>query len=73
MLNFKKLIDKDYFCEYDLLVISPGWSSQTYIMVEIIKQKPNNYTINMSDDSDNLKHLSSFENSWHPHLAYLNW
>ena len=32
-------------------------------MVEIIKQKPNNYTINMSDDSDNLKHLSSFENS----------
>lgn len=63
MLNFRKLIDKDYFCEYDLLVISPGGSSQTYIMDEIIKQKPNNYTINMSDDSDNLKHLSSFENS----------
>lgn len=62
-MNSRKLIDKDYFCEYDLLVISPGGSCQTYIMNEIIKQKPDNYYTNDINDVDNLKDLSSYKNS----------
>ena len=63
MNNVRKLIDSDFYCEYDLVIISPGGASQTYIMNEIIKQKPNNYSINSPDDFDNLKHISSYENS----------
>ncbi len=63
MTNIRKLIDKDFYCEYDLIIISPGGTTQTFVMNEILKQKPNNYAINSPDDLDNLKHISSPENS----------
>lgn len=62
-MNSRKLIDRDFFCEYDLLIISPGGSCQSYIMNEIIKQKSDNYYINNLNDEDNLKHCSSYKNS----------
>ena len=50
------------FKKYNLLVISPGGSCQTVIMDLILKS---NKKLKMNDinDNDNLKHLSSFENS----------
>ena len=50
------------FKKYNLLVISPGGSCQTVIMDLILKS---NKKVKMNDinDHDNLKHLSSFENS----------
>lgn len=50
------------FKQYDLLVVSPGGSCQTVLMDLIIKS---NKTIKMNpmSDDDNLKHLSSYENS----------
>jgi hypothetical protein len=57
------MIKKNFFCKYDLIIVSPGGSAQSFIMDLINKQKPQGYKINLGDDSDNLKHLSSFENS----------
>ena len=59
----KRINNKEFFLEYDLVVISPGGSAQTFVMNWIGDQKSSDYTMNKQDDSDNLKHLSSFENS----------
>ena len=50
------------FKKYNLLVISPGGSCQTVIMDLILKSN-NKLKMNNINDHDNLKHLSSFENS----------
>lgn len=50
------------FKKYNLLVVSPGGSCQTVLM-DLILKSTNNITMNPISDDDNLKHLSSYENS----------
>lgn len=50
------------FKKYNLLVISPGGSCQTVIMDLILKSNKK-IKMNLISDDDNLKHLSSYENS----------
>lgn len=49
------------FKNYELLVVSPGGSCQSIIM-NLIK-KTRNIHMNDVNDSDNLKHLSNYQNS----------
>ena len=62
-MGVKRIDNRDFFVEYDLIIVSPGGSAQTFIMNWIENKKPHDYMINETSDSDNLKHLSSFENS----------
>ena len=51
-----------FFKKYNLLVVSPGGSCQT-ILMQLISKSNNKIIMNPLSDNDNLKHLSSYENS----------
>lgn len=50
------------FKNYELLVVSPGGSCQT-ILNDLILKSNDKIKMNLISDDDNLKHLSSYENS----------
>ena len=56
------LNNNNWFKKYDLLVVSPGGSCQTIVM-KLISESNTKIKMNNPMDNDNLKHLSSYENS----------
>jgi len=60
--SIMSLNNMNCFKKYDLLVVSPGGSCQT-ILMNLISGSNNKLIMNPISDDDNLKHLSSYENS----------
>lgn len=56
--NWGSIVDKDIFCEFDILIVSPGGSGCSLIH-DLLDNQKCLIRKNLNSDKDGLKHLSS--------------